>query len=69
MAFLLFMTTWAMVLNLVRYYSDSQGLLLAVGGVIFVLELWLMFEAAAALRNVLARRAEQSPVPTPEAEA
>jgi carbon starvation protein len=55
MAFLLFMTTWAMVLNLVRYYSESQGLLLAVGGVIFVLELWLMFEAVAALRQVLAR--------------
>ncbi len=56
MVFLLFMTTWAMVLNLIRYFTESQMLLLAVGGVIFVLELWLMFEAAAALRGVLAGR-------------
>ena len=51
MVFLLFMTTWAMVLNLIRYYTDSQGLLLAVGGAIFVLELWLIFEAAGAVRR------------------
>jgi carbon starvation protein len=53
MAFLFVMTTWAMVLNLIRYWSDSQPLLLAVGGAIFVLELWLIFEALAALRKVL----------------
>ncbi len=52
MAFLLFMTTWAMVGNLIRYFSDSQTLLLGVGGVIFVLELWLVFEAVAALRRL-----------------
>jgi carbon starvation protein len=56
MVFLLFMTTWAMVLNLIRYFTESHMLLLAVGGVIFVLELWLMFEAAAALRGVIAGR-------------
>ncbi len=52
MAFLLFMTTWAMVLNLVRYWADSQVVLLAVGGMVFVLELWLVFEAAAVVRRV-----------------
>ncbi len=57
MAFLLFMTTWAMVLNLIRYYSSSQMVLLAVGGLIFVLELWLVFEAVAAIRKVVASRA------------
>ena len=56
MVFLLFMTTWAMVLNLVRYFVDSQALLLGVGGAIFVLELWLVFEAAGAVRNALRRR-------------
>lgn len=49
MAFLFVMTTWAMVLNLLRYWTDSQPLLLGVGGAIFVLELWLIFEALAAL--------------------
>ena len=56
MIFLLFMTTWGMIVNLIRYYSESQMLLLGVGGVIFVLELWLMFEAVAAVRRVLAER-------------
>ncbi|MFQ5746525.1 MAG: carbon starvation protein A [Gemmatimonadota bacterium] len=55
MAFLLVMTTWAMVLNLVRYISDDQLLLTLVGGAIFVLELWLLFEAAAALRRFAPR--------------
>jgi carbon starvation protein len=49
MVFLLVMTTWAMILNLIGYYTDNQPLLLAVGAVIFVLELWLVFEAAGAV--------------------
>ena len=53
MAFLLFMTTWAMALNLVRYYTDNEVMLLGVGGVIFVLEVWLIFEA---VRAVAGRR-------------
>jgi len=61
MVFLLFMTTWAMVLNLVRYFVDSQALLLGVGGAIFVLELWLVFEAAGAVRNALRRRGTVGP--------
>ncbi|UCD25445.1 MAG: carbon starvation protein A [Gemmatimonadota bacterium] len=56
MTFLLFMTTWAMVGNLIRYFSDSQALLLFVGGAIFVLELWLVFEAVAALRRLWSSR-------------
>ena len=52
MAFLFFMTTWAMVVNLVSYVRNSQALLLGVGGIIFVLELWLLFEAVVALRSV-----------------
>ena len=53
MAFLFFMTTWAMIGNLVRYWTDNQTLLLVVGGAIFVLELWLIFEAVVAIRRVV----------------
>jgi len=56
MAFLLFMTTWAMVVNLLRYVHESEVLLLVVGGIIFVLELWLIFEAVRAVRDALRRR-------------
>ncbi len=52
MTFLLIMTTWAMILNLRRFAGESQTLLLVVGGAIFVLEIWLLFEAVAAIRRV-----------------
>jgi len=64
MTFLMFMTTWAMVGNLIRYFWDSQVVLLCVGGIIFVLELWLVFEAVAALRRLW-----RSPETTDGAEA
>ncbi len=68
MAFLLFMTTWAMVVNLLRYITESQVVLLAVGGAIFVLELWLVLEAVAALRRALvasrSSKPEEEPTPT-----
>lgn len=56
MVFLLVMTTWAMVLNLVRYMTENQALLFAVAAAVFVLELWLILEAGAALRRAVARR-------------
>ena len=52
MVFLLFITTWAMTLNLVRFAAEDQVLLAVVGGAIFVLEIWLLFEGAAALRRL-----------------
>jgi carbon starvation protein len=67
MSFLLFMTTYAMVLNLLRYHTESETLLLVVGGAIFVLELWLIFEAVAAVRRVLVMHREGT-LAKPEAE-
>jgi hypothetical protein len=61
MAFLLFMTTWAMVGNLIRYYTESQVLLLGVGGVVFVLELWLAFEAVLVFRKRFGAAAGDGP--------
>lgn len=56
MGFLLVMTTWAMVLNLVRYATDNQTLLLVVAAAVFALELWLILEAGAALKRAVGRR-------------
>jgi len=56
MTFLLIMTTWAMILNLQRYAGESQTMLLIVGSAIFVLEIWLLFEAVAGIRRVRAMR-------------
>ncbi len=53
MVFLLVMTTWAMIMNLIRYWTENQLLLFGVGGLVFVLELWLILEAYAAVRLAL----------------
>jgi carbon starvation protein len=63
LAFLLFMTTWAMVVNLIRYFTESHALLLGVGGVIFVLEIWLIFEAVGAIRRSRVRGDHARPAP------
>ncbi|MDT8437009.1 MAG: carbon starvation protein A [Gemmatimonadota bacterium] len=57
MAFVLAMTSWAMVLNLGAYLRERQTLLLVVGGAIFVLELWLLLEGVAAVRRAVTARA------------
>ena len=56
MIFILFMTTWAMDENLMRYWTDSEPLLIAVGAAIFVLEIWLIFEAVLAFRRAMEER-------------
>lgn len=56
MVFLFVMTTWAMVLNLVRYVTENQTLLLVVAAAVFVLELWLILESVAALRRAVETR-------------
>jgi len=63
MAFLLFMTTWAMISNLIRFTSENQVLLVVVGGLIFVLEMWLLFEATAAVKRLVRRRRDESLTP------
>ncbi len=69
MAFLLFMTTWAMVENLSTYIGDSQWLLVGVGAAIFALELWLILEAVVAIRGALEARRAAPAVAEVEAEA
>ncbi|MEY9212643.1 carbon starvation protein A [Thermobifida halotolerans] len=63
LVFLLVMTSWALVVNLVRFATAAdpvQAFLLApLDAVIFVLALWLIVEAALALRRAWAARAER----------
>jgi carbon starvation protein len=59
MAFLFFMTTWAMLGQLAGYFRN-QWLLFALGAAIFVLEVWLILEAVAALRRALQGRPRAS---------
>ncbi|HSH44709.1 MAG TPA: hypothetical protein VK966_02575, partial [Longimicrobiales bacterium] len=60
MVFLFAMTTWAMVAQLGQYVG-SQWLLFGMGAAILALEVWLILEAVAVIRRVLAGRAPDVP--------
>ncbi len=65
MVFLFFMTTWAMVEQLGQHFRH-QWVLFGVGAVIFALEIWLILEAAAAIRRAL--RGDLDPAITADVE-
>ncbi|WP_300013128.1 carbon starvation protein A [Pseudonocardia sp.] len=63
LVFLLVMTSWALILNLVRFVGEGEWVLVPLDAIIFVLAVWLMVEAATALRS--ARRAAATGSPDP----
>ncbi len=60
LVFLLAMTTWALVLNLRNFIQQEQWVLAPLDLVIFVIALWLIVEAALALRKAFAERRDGS---------
>ncbi|HYH29690.1 MAG TPA: carbon starvation protein A [Pseudonocardia sp.] len=61
LVFLLVMTTWALVINLVEFVQEGQWVLAPLDAIIFVLAIWLIVEAVLALRD-----ARRDPVPSDE---
>ncbi|WP_219416985.1 carbon starvation CstA family protein [Pseudonocardia nigra] len=61
LVFLLVMTTWALILNLINFAQEGQWVLAPLDAIIFVLAVWLIVEAALALRD-----ARRNPVPSDE---
>ncbi|MFH5823795.1 carbon starvation protein A [Georgenia sp. AZ-5] len=51
LVFLLAMTTWALIVNLVNFIRLEEWLLAPLDAIIFVLAMWLVYEAAAAMRR------------------
>jgi carbon starvation protein len=56
LAFLLVMTTWALLVNLKKFVEDGQWVLAPLDALIFVLAMWLIVEAGLALRTALQER-------------
>ena len=56
LTFLLFMTSWALVLNLIDFLSQGSWLLLIMDAVIAVLTAWLIVEAVTALNRQRSER-------------
>jgi carbon starvation protein len=66
LAFLLAMTSWALIVNLRNFIQAEQWVLAPLDALIFVLAIWLMVEAAMSLRTAFADRDTVGPVDTGE---
>jgi carbon starvation protein len=69
LAFLLVMTTWALILNLRNFVRDDQWVLAPLDALIFVLAIWLMVEAAMSLRNAFRDRGLEGATEAGDADA
>lgn len=52
MIFMLFMTGWAMLINLGDFYSKANWLLFFIGLAVFILEIWMVIESVIVLKKV-----------------
>ncbi|QUL98830.1 MAG: hypothetical protein IMF26_01755 [Candidatus Fermentithermobacillus carboniphilus] len=57
MVFMVVMTTWGMVANLLNYVAKGDWLLTVIDAIVIVLELWLIAEAWAVIRRVTSNKA------------
>ncbi len=57
---LLVMTSWALVVNLLTFIADEQWVLAPLDAIIFILAMWLIVEAALALRGMSGRGAPET---------
>jgi len=60
MVFMIFMTGWAMLINLGDYYTKANWLLFIIGLAVFILEIWMVIESVIVLKKVYG--AEMEPV-------
>jgi hypothetical protein len=51
MIFLLVVTSWALILQLIRWWASADWLLIAGGISLLVVEFWLVWEALRTLRK------------------
>jgi carbon starvation protein len=60
MIFMIFMTGWAMLINLNKFYASANWLLFCIGFATIVLEIWMIIESFAVLKNVYGEGAEST---------
>lgn len=51
MLFMIVMTGWAMILNLEKFYTEQNRLLLVISIIVFILEIWMILEALLFLKK------------------
>lgn len=52
MIFMIVMTGWAMILNIQKFYAETNWLLFCIGIAVFVLEIWMILESIVVLKEV-----------------
>jgi carbon starvation protein len=52
MVFMIVMTAWAMKINLMSFYADQKWLLFTIGGIITVLQTWMIIEGIVVLSRL-----------------
>ena len=55
--FMLFMTGWAMILNLEKFYGKGDWFLFIIGLIVFLLEIWMVIESII----VISRHKQEAP--------
>jgi carbon starvation protein len=58
MVFMIFMTGWAMLINLQNYYASSKWLIFCIGLATIVLEIWMIIESIIILKEVYGAESE-----------
>ncbi len=52
MVFMIFMTGWATIINIQKFYGTANWLLFFIGVAVFVLEIWMIIESVIVLKSV-----------------
>lgn len=60
MVFMIFMTGWAMLINLNKFYASANWLLFSIALIMVFLEIWMIIESAVVLKNVYGKEAEST---------
>jgi carbon starvation protein len=61
MVFMIFMTGWAMIINLTNFYAASKWLLFCIGLITIALEIWMIIESITVLKKVYGKEVEAVP--------
>ncbi|MGE4298832.1 MAG: carbon starvation protein A [Desulfovibrionaceae bacterium] len=63
MLFMVFMTGWAMIINLGQFYTTGNWLLFVIGVAVFLLEVWMLIETAIVLKQIYGGESPPAAVP------
>jgi len=55
MAFMIGITSWAMTLNINKFYNTSNWFLLVIGVSVFILQIWMIVESIIVLKDVYSK--------------